>query len=267
MKSVIITGSSRGIGLGMAQEFLKRGCAVTLSARSRQKLGEEAQRLAQEFGGDRVFSQPCDVNDPAQLQALWDAAHAKFGRVDIWINNAGISTSTIPLWELDSRQIESVVHTNLTGTIYGCQVAIKGMLEQGSGQIYNFEGHGSNDMVLAGLSVYGSTKRAVRYFTESLIEETKETPVQVGAIGPGMVITDLLLNDLRNMPPEKFEMAKITFNVLGDKVETVTPWLVEGVLNNTETGARIDWLTEEKANARFADEAYIERDLLGEFGF
>ena len=200
------------------------------------------------------------------MQALWDAAKEKFGRVDIWINNAGMYATTVPLWELDTAEIAPVVNTNLTGLIYGCQVAVNGMIAQGSGQIYNFEGFGSNDMIRDGLSVYGATKRAVRYFTDALIEETREIPVQVGTLNPGIVMTDLLLNDMRRMSPENLEMVKITFNALGDKVEMVTPFLVEEMLKNTQTGARIQWLTKEKINERFEDDKYLERDLVGEFG-
>ncbi len=170
------------------------------------------------------------------------------------------------LWELDPKEISSVVNTNIIGLMFGCRVAIKGMLEQGSGQVFNFEGHGSNDMVLAGLTPYGTTKRAVRYLTESLVAELEGKPVIVGTIGPGMVITDLLINDLKNMTEEDREQAKIIFNILGDKVETVTPYLAEKVLENTSQGAKIDWLTEEIAQERFADDAYLERDLLAEFG-
>ena len=170
------------------------------------------------------------------------------------------------LWELEPDEISSVINTNLIGLMYGCKAAIKGMLVQGEGQVYNFEGHGSNDMILAGLTPYGTTKRAVRYLTESIVNELDNKPVIVGTIGPGMVITDLIKNDLNNMTDEDREQAKIIFNIMGDKVETVTPYLVEEVLKNTKQGAKIDWLTDEVAQQRFSDDNYLERDLLSEFG-
>ena len=68
------------------------------------------------------------------------------------------------------------------------------------------------------------------------------------------------------MTDEDREQAKIIFNIMGDKVETVTPYLAEQVLKNTKQGAKIDWLTDEKAQQRFADDNYLERDLLSEFG-
>jgi len=267
MKSVVITGSSKGIGLGLSKEFLKRECSVTLSARSKNKLDEEVRKLGEEFGADKVMGQTCDVTDIKQVQALWDAAKQKFNKVDIWINNAGITNPTRLLWELDPAEIVSVINTNITGLIYGSQVALKGMLEQGFGQIYNMEGFGSGDMTRPGMTIYGTTKRAVRYFTESLIEEAKDKPVQIGTLGPGMVVTDFMLDNLRQMPKKQQEEVKTVYNILADKVETITPFLVENILKNDKTGAKIDWLTPEKSNARFEDEKYLTRDILGEFGF
>jgi len=266
MKSVVVTGSSKGIGLGLAREFLRRNCAVVISARGRERLNRAVDTLGQEFGSDRVLGKTCDVTDYEQVEALWRAATEKFGRVDIWINNAGISNRKRMLWELAPEEIKSVVDTNLIGLLYGCKVAIKGLLAQGQGQVFNFEGHGSNDMVLAGLTPYGTTKRAVRYLTESLLAELDGKPVIVGTISPGIVITDLLIQDMKNMTEEDRKQARMIFNILGDKVETVTPFLAEKVLANTKPGARIDWLTDEISQQRFADDKYLERDLLSEFG-
>ncbi len=266
MKSVVITGSTKGIGLGLAEEFLKKGCSVTLSGRNKNKLEKEVKRLGEEFGQDKVIGKTCDVTDIKQLQALWDFAKQKWGKVDIWINNAGITNFTRLLWEVDPAEISPVINTNIVGLIYASQVALQGMLEQGSGQIYDMEGFGSGDMTRPGMTIYGTTKRAVRYFNESLIEETKDTPVQIGTLGPGMVVTDFMLDDLRKMPAEELEQVKTVYNILADKVETVTPFLVENILKNDKTGTKIDWLTDEKANARFADDHYLTRDLLSEFG-
>lgn len=266
MKSIVITGSTKGIGRGLAQEFLKRGCKVALSSRNKDKLEQELKRAEKDFGKANVMGRTCDVTDFKDVQSLWDAAKQIFGTIDIWINNAGISNTTRVLWELDAAEIGPVVNTNVTGLLYGCRVALQGMIEQGSGQIYNIEGMGSDDLMMPGVTIYGATKRAVRYITESLIEEAKDTPVQFGTLRPGMVITDLLLNDMRKMDKEKLEETKPIFNALADKVETVAPFLVENILKNDKAGTMIAWLPEEKANARFADEKYLSRDLFSEHG-
>lgn len=200
------------------------------------------------------------------MSTLWDTAVKKFGKVDVWINNAGIDNSILPYWELDSSEIGPVVNTNLTGMMYGSHAALKGMIAQGYGQIYNVDGYGSNDMMRIGFTVYGSTKRALRYFTESLTREADDLPVQIGRISPGMVLTDFMIDGLRKLPAEQLEAIKAIYNIMADSVETVTPFLVEGVLTNNETGAEITWLTEEKIQERFNSEEYLSRDLFSRYG-
>jgi short-subunit dehydrogenase len=266
MQSIVITGSSQGIGLGLAREFLKRNCRVVLSARSRDGLETARKQLGDEFGADGVIGVPCDVTELKQVRFLWDEAARSFGRVDIWINNAGIMNTAKPYWELDPAEIAAVVNTNMLGVMYGTYVAFQGMLAQGDGQIYNLEGMGSNDNMRAGFTVYGTTKRALRYFTESLVKESGATPVQIGTLGPGIVVTDFLIENMKKMPKEEYEKVRMIYNMLADKVETVTPFLVENILSNRITGAKIDWLTDEKSAERFASEEYASRNLLGEFG-
>jgi short-subunit dehydrogenase len=266
MKTAVITGSTRGIGHGLAIEFLKRGCAVALSGRSAAAVEKEVQRLGQIYGADKVMGQPCDVTDIKQVQVLWDTAFKKFGKVDIWINNAGITHTTKLFAELDAAEIKPVVDTNITGILYGCQVALRGMVKQGFGQIYNMEGHGSNDNKRSGLSVYGTSKRALRYFTEALIEETEGGPVQVCFLSPGIVITDFLIDDMRKMNPDELETVKAVYNCLADTVETVTPFLAENVLKNDKHGIEIAWLTDEKANERFNSDDYMNRDFFSQYG-
>lgn len=266
MKVVVITGSTRGIGHGMAIEFLKRGCRVMLSGRSQANVDAEVRQLAGQYGSDRVSGKACEVVDYKQIQSLWDAAVNTFGRVDIWINNAGCTHLTKLLAEMDIEQIKPVIDTNITGMIYGSKIALQGMLKQGFGQIYNMEGHGSNDSKMPGLSVYGTSKRALRYMTESLIEETENTPVQICFLSPGIVLTDFLINGMRKRTPEELESIKPILNCLADTVETVTPFLVENILGNDKHGVEIAWLTDEKANERLNSDEYFSRDLFSQYG-
>lgn len=266
MKTVVVTGSSKGIGLGLATEFLKQGCNVVFSSFAKEEMEQEYRKASEIYGKDRVAAQACDVSSIEQLRLLWDVAHDAFGAVDIWMNNAGIANTTRPLWELDTEEIPRVVRTNLAGVIYGTQVALQGMLKQGRGQIYNSEGFGSDDMVLRGLSIYGATKRAGRYFTESVAAEVEGKPVQIGTISPGIVLTDFLLDDVRKMSPEQREQAKTVYNIMADDVDTVTPWLVEEVLKNTENGKRILWLTQERVDSYMQDEQRMTRDVFSKHG-
>ncbi|MBN2106063.1 MAG: SDR family oxidoreductase [Deltaproteobacteria bacterium] len=267
MKTIVITGSTRGIGHGMTVEFLKRKCRVMLSGRSQELVEAEVGRLAADYGKDTVAGLACEVTSPDQLQALWDGAVAAFGTVDIWINNAGVTHPTRNVAELKPAEMKSVIDTNVTGLVYATQVALKGMTALGGGFIYNMEGHGSHDEFIAGLSVYGTTKRAVTYFTSSLQLELEGTGVNACLLSPGIVLTDFILDELRKLPPERLEITKIVYNCLADTVETVTPWLAENILANKDGGATIAWLDTQKANARFESDEYNTRDLLSQFGF
>jgi NAD(P)-dependent dehydrogenase (short-subunit alcohol dehydrogenase family) len=267
MKTVVITGSTRGIGHGMALEFLKRGCRVMISGRKKDQVDREVEKFAAVFGKDTIAGQPCEITGYEQIQALWDAAIKAFGTVDIWINNAGITHPTRNVMDLDPAEIKPVIDTNITGLILSNQVALRGMAAQGHGFIYNMEGHGSHDEFIAGLSVYGATKRAVTYFTNSLLLELEGTGIKAGLLSPGIVLTDFIIDEMRKLPPERLEITKIVYNCLADTVETVTPWLAENILANEENGKEIAWLDTDKANARFESDEYNSRDLLSTFGF
>lgn len=260
MERIVITGSTRGIGRGLADGFLKRACAVTVSGRSQKSVDEVVSQLAEEHGQDRLMGQCCDVTDLPQVEALWKAASRRFGGVDIWINNAGIGHGLQPLWELSPEVVRAVIETNVLGTAHGVRVAMRGMLEQGYGQIFNMEGFGSNGRTREGLSMYGTSKAAIRFLDQSLIEESGGTPVLVGSISPGMVMTDLILDRFEE-DPEALERARGIFNILADRVEDVAPFIVDSVLENEEHGARIVWLTRWRMMWRFLSAPFRSRDV------
>ncbi len=238
MKVVVITGSTRGIGYGLADAFLNLDCAVTISGRGGSSLDEARNNLLANHPDARLLSLPCDVQDYQQVQLLWDKSYDRFGRIDIWINNAGISQPLLDIYQLPPDKMEAIVHTNLLGTLYGCRVALQGMLEQGSGAIYNLEGMGSNGRKQRGVNLYCTTKAAIRYLNEALVMETGDLPVVVGAIAPGMVITDMITQPYEDLP-EQWEKDKRIFNILGDRVDAVAPRLAVEILNNDKHGATI----------------------------
>lgn len=260
MKTIVITGSTRGIGYGLADSFLARGCQVVVSGRAQANVGKSVASLSAEHSADRVFGHPCDVTECNQVQALWDAARERFGTIDIWINNAGIAHPMQDFWEQSPEQVKAVVDTNVVGAMYGARVALRGFLQQGHGSLYNMEGLGSDGRKLAGLMVYGTSKYALSYLTDALVEETKGTAALVGALRPGMVATDLITKQYEERP-EEFEEAKRVLNILTDRVETVTPWLAEKVLANDKTGVRFSWLTRGKLVRRFLMARFRERDV------
>jgi NAD(P)-dependent dehydrogenase (short-subunit alcohol dehydrogenase family) len=260
MKSIVITGSTRGIGYGLAREFLESGCAVTISGRTNVSVDRAVTALAAKYGQDRLFGCPCDVTQLAQLERLWQSAVTRFGQVDIWINNAGIAHALLPAWELPPQVLTSVVETNVIGLAYGSRVAVQGMLAQGQGQLYNMLGQGANGNARHGMSVYGMTKAAANHFTRTLIHETEGKPIQVGTLSPGMVMTDMLLDQIKADPKLMIRGRRI-FNILADRVETVAPWLVHQILANDRTGVHIRWLTRPKIIWRFISAPFSRRDL------
>jgi len=195
------------------------------------------------------------------VQDLWDGALKRFGQVDIWINNAGTANLQMDFWEQQPAEMERVVTANLLGAMYGSRTALRGMLAQGFGAVYNMEGLGSQGTKIKGLALYGTTKAGIRYFTEALAQEIAGSPVIIGALSPGMVATDLIYAQYENKPEELAKFRPI-FNILGDKVETVTPWLAKQVLENTKNGARIQWMKPWTAPMRFLSATFKKRDIL-----
>jgi NAD(P)-dependent dehydrogenase (short-subunit alcohol dehydrogenase family) len=247
MQTIVITGSTRGIGKGLAREFLELGHQVVVTGRSQAAVDSAVADLARP---DAVLGCVCDVRDMASLEAVWAAAVARFGRVDIWISNAAVATDRALLADLPVEQIVTTMET------------LAGMLRQGGGKIYTFEGFGSNGMMSPGLTIYGSSKHGLRYFTRSLAKEYKDSPVLIGALSPGMVPTDLLLYSSKSEDAAEWQKAKRVMNILGDTVETVTPWLAAQALANRKQGACIEWLTPQKAAWRFATAAFRKRDII-----
>ncbi|TCJ97126.1 SDR family oxidoreductase [Nocardia alba] len=253
MSTVVITGGTRGIGLGMVSELLARGHQVATC-------GTDAARVAEvdtALGGAALVT-TADVTDRDQLRALWDDAAARFGPIDVWINNAGVSHDRKPLWELPADTARAVLETNLLGVVHGSAVALAAMAAQRHGHLWNMEGLGSDGRTVAGLTTYGASKRAVTYLTKALSKEVPDG-VSVGLLSPGMVVTDLLTHGYAD--PAELAKAQKVFNILADRVDTVAPWLAERAVTRTRNGAHVRWLTTGKVIGRFATAPLRKRDL------
>ena len=259
-KVVVITGSTRGIGYGLAESFLQLGCSIIVSGRSREFTEQAVSKLSVRYDKEHILGLPCDVTIPEQVEALWDATIAHFGKVDIWINNAGHSGDMGMVWEHPPKEVESVIQTNILGTIYGAQVAFRGIQAQGYGAIYNMEGMGSDGRMHAGLTFYGTTKSAVHYFTKSLALEAKDTSVIVGGLRPGMVATDMIRDRYKDHP-EDWERAKKIFNIIAERVETVTPWLAQKMLSNRKNDAILSYSSPLNLLWKFIRGLFMKRDV------
>ena len=187
----IITGGSIGLGRQMAEGLAEMGANLVLCARKKercQQAAEELQKL-----GVRALAMACDVKNPASVQELVDTAMAEFGRLDILINNAGISWGA-PVEEMKLEDWNKVIETNLTGTFLCSQAAGKVMIKQGRGKIINIAsvaalGGSPPDAVHA--IGYHASKGGVVSFTKDLACKWAQHNIQVNAIAPGWFPTHM----------------------------------------------------------------------------
>jgi len=257
-KTIVITGSTKGIGYGLAEEFLKRGHNVVVSGRNQERLDKAVATLS--AANKNVAGYFCDVTILENNEKLFAFAKENFGRVDIWINNAGVAHAMTNVWELPIDVIQDSVNANVYGSIYGSRVAIKGMLKQeGGGWIYNLEGFGSSGRTMAGLSVYGMTKAAAAFFGKSLAKEVKDTVVNVATIQPGMVITDMVTGQYST--PEELNKVKPIFNIIANRLTDVVPWIAEKILTNQKNGAVLEFQPRWKLLLRFVTAPFIKRNV------
>jgi short-subunit dehydrogenase len=263
MKHAVVTGSSTGIGFGLATEFLVNGFSVTVSSSSPDKLNKAYEQLCSRFPKENIHMQVCDMRSVPDIHTLWDSARERFGKVDIWVNNAGVGQDLKYIHELEEEIVGRIVDVNVKAVINASIIVFNKMREQGFGAIYNMEGFGSDGRKMDKLSVYGTSKAALTYFTESMIKENKHSKVIIGKISPGMVITDMLIKPAFTDQKDAERFLKVT-NILGDKVETVTPWLVKKMISNTIHGKSFNWLTNLKASGRFITAPFKKRNLLSE---
>ncbi len=188
-KVAVITGGTRGLGLGIAMAFARAGAAVVVASRSQKSVETAVQQIG-ETGG-KASGIAIDVSNLAQVESLASYAVDHFGRLDIWVNNAGTAGPYGPTLGNTPEAFSQVVETNILGVYHGSRTAMQHFLTQRSGKLINILGHGYNGPV-PWQNAYASSKAWVRSFTKALAEETKTSGVGVYAFNPGMVLTELL---------------------------------------------------------------------------
>ena len=186
---VVITGASSGIGRASARMFAGKGASVVLAARREEALREVAAEC--EAAGGRALAVPTDVTDLGAVEELARRAVGEFGRIDVWVNNAGV----ISFGRFEEQPPEvnrRVVDTNLLGAMHGAQAALPVFRRQGSGVLINV----SSGFGLVGSpyqAAYTATKFGLRGFSEALRGELLGTGISVSCIFPGAVDTPAYL--------------------------------------------------------------------------
>ena len=187
-KTAIVTGSSTGLGEGIARRFAAEGASVVTNSRTLERAEATAEAI-RGSGGEAVATE-ADVSQKPDVEALVDAAVSEFGSLDVMVNNAG-TTVEKPLFEQTPEDWQHVLDINLTGTFFGSQVAGALMAEQGAGgQIVNLSSM-FGSVGVQGRAPYNATKGAIENLTRTFAVELAEHDVCVNALAPGYVRTDL----------------------------------------------------------------------------
>ena len=184
----VITGAGRGIGRAIALAYAREGAKLALAARSEPEL-EEAVAAVSELGVEAI-AVPTDVTSQQDAERLASRTAERFGRIDVLVNNAGISGPVGPLQNNDIDEWVSTITVNLTGTFLVCRAVIPVMLEQAGGKIINLSGAGATN-AWSNMSAYCSSKAAVVRLTEVLAQELADKGITVNALGPGSVHTSM----------------------------------------------------------------------------
>ncbi|MEW1827571.1 SDR family oxidoreductase [Streptomyces sp. NPDC088196] len=184
--AVVTAAAGAGIGGATARRFLEEGARVLISDAHARRLKEYEAALAGEFGAEAVVALPCDVTDEAQVQALFDAAVAAHGRLDIVVNNAGLG-GTSDLVDMADEQWSKVLDVTLNGTFRCTRAALRAMRESGGGVIVN------NASVVgwraqAGQAHYAAAKAGVMALTRCAAIEAAAYGVRVNAVSPSLAM-------------------------------------------------------------------------------
>lgn len=189
MKTVIVTGASRGIGACVAKEFGKLGYNVVVCYNKSRKQAEDVANDIEKNGGKALLVQ-VDVSNVESVKNMVNCAEKVFGNIDVLVNNAGISISGL-LIDMTDDQIQNLVSTNLVSTIVCSREVAKNMMKAGQGRIVNVSSiwgvvGGSNE------TVYSATKSGIIGFSKALAKELGLMNINVNVVAPGAIETDMM---------------------------------------------------------------------------
>ena len=203
-KVVLVTGAGTGIGRAVALAFLRDGHSVVLAGRRVEPL----QSVAKDSGTDRALAVPTDVGNPDSVAALFAQITAKFGRLDVLVNNAGVSGLGMNFEDIGFEQWQNIVNINLTGSFLCAQGAFKIMKDQlpQGGRIIN-NGSISAHAPRPNSAPYTATKHAITGLTKSLSLDGRKHNIACGQIDIGNALTELSARMTKGVPQANGEIA------------------------------------------------------------
>ena len=222
---VVVTGAGRGIGRAIALHLAEQGAHVAATARTAEEIDAVADEIRAR--GGRSLAIPADVTRPSELDELERATEAALGPPEILVNNAGI-VARVPLHETREETWDAVLDTNLKGAFLCCKTFLPAMIRRFRGRIINVASI-SGRQGTAQLSAYCASKWGMIGLTKSLAEEVREHGIQVNAIAPGSVATDMLE---RGMPGAQADMtpddvARVAVFLAADAPDALTGAVID----------------------------------------
>jgi len=198
-KFALVTGGGVGIGKATALKLAAAGWHVAVTGRRAEPLQAVVREI--EAKGRRGLGVPCDIGDPAQVRALFDAVQAAFGRLDLLFNNAGVGAPAVPMDELTYEQWKAVVDANLTGSFLCAQGAMRLMKAQRpqGGRIVN-NGSISASAPRPNSAPYTATKHAITGLTKSIALDGRPFDIACGQIDIGNALTEMAYKMTQGVP-------------------------------------------------------------------
>lgn len=189
MDSVIVTGASRGIGLAIADRLARDGFLVVgVARRDSEEFAASAASLARQRSGSLVF-RPLDLSDVAGIPTFVRGLRKQFGPIYGLVNNAGLGTTGV-LATMPDAEIAALIHLNTLSQIMLTKYVVRGMMAEGRGRVVNICSIVASTG-FSGLSVYAATKASLIGFTKSLAREVGAVGINVNAVAPGFIDTDM----------------------------------------------------------------------------
>jgi NAD(P)-dependent dehydrogenase (short-subunit alcohol dehydrogenase family) len=185
----VVTGAARGIGFAIAERLSRAGASVVIADVDEGGAAAAVERLRE--GGGKAAAAPADVTSPEEVAAMVERALDAFGKLDVLVNNAGITGRDAPLWEITDEDWEKVLALNLSATFYCCRAVVPHMRERRSGTIVNvasISGKEGNP----NMAPYSVSKAGVICLTKALAKEVIQDGVRVNCVAPAVIETPIL---------------------------------------------------------------------------